>query len=205
MLLAARLLEDQAHMENFLQHSRQLLHDSRLLAEKLLEENGIPYYNEGNAGLFLWLDLSSFLRPTSSGQDQEASDSGDRWKAARLLDRQFRTQESLIMATGERYRATEPGRFRIIHCLGEDVLREGIERCVPASLRNKACTWYMLGTITNQLLFIGKGYPEGCGGIRERLIRDFDAAKRELRDDRSSRYVVFHNSRQDDVLYYLSC
>ena len=47
MTLAARVLEDRAFVKDFLRQSRSALRDSRLLAEALLEEQGIPYYKPG--------------------------------------------------------------------------------------------------------------------------------------------------------------
>jgi 1-aminocyclopropane-1-carboxylate synthase len=67
----------------------------------------------------VWLDLASYLPLSETG--------GDGWEAERLLNRRFR-QEGVLMATGEAYLALTPGHFRLIFCLGDEMLREGIKR-----------------------------------------------------------------------------
>lgn len=49
MDLAAKFLEDQEFMDQFLQKSHKKLLQSRLMTEKLLEEAGIGYHEEGYA------------------------------------------------------------------------------------------------------------------------------------------------------------
>ncbi|CAI7587625.1 unnamed protein product [Penicillium pancosmium] len=119
MGLAATMLEDQEFIRNFLAKSQSLLLWNRLLAEELLKQAGIGFYDNGNAGFFIWIDLSSHI----SSEDTQ----GDAWAAERILSGRF-AQAGVIMSTGEQYQAQEPGKFRIIFSVGEETLREGIRR-----------------------------------------------------------------------------
>lgn len=137
------MLEDQDFIENFLRKSHSLLLRHRLLAEDLLNQAGINFYDKGyvkviknfsgfdnltslnynrNAGLFLWLDLSAHLCIEDTR--------GDAWATERVLSRRLK-MAGVIMSTGEEYHAEEPVRFRLIFCVSEETLREGIRRLVP--------------------------------------------------------------------------
>ncbi|KAL8852337.1 MAG: hypothetical protein Q9221_002833 [Calogaya cf. arnoldii] len=120
MHLAAEFLEDRAFVTQFLQKSHGRLLQSRLLAESLLTRAaGFEYHQKGNAGLFIWLDLASHL-PL-----KEAN--GDGWAAEQLLAQRFKLA-GVDMDTGEEYYAPCPGKFRLMFCVEESSLREGIKR-----------------------------------------------------------------------------
>ncbi|KAI0909023.1 PLP-dependent transferase [Ustulina deusta] len=119
MHLAASLLEDRGYVRSLLEKSQTRLLRNRLLAESLLSEVGFDFHNDGNAGFFIWLDLSPFLPVKETN--------GDGWAAEELLSERI-TKEGVTMATGRAYQAPEPGRFRFIFSLDEETLREGIRR-----------------------------------------------------------------------------
>ncbi|KAI1268178.1 acc synthase [Xylariaceae sp. FL1019] len=119
MELAAKILEDQTFVIPFLEKSSRCLTQARALAEQLLTEINISYHKPGNAGFFLWLDLSPYL-PSSEA-------SGDGWTAHRQLAQRFRNT-GVIMSSGETYKAPHPGRFRLIFSIPESSLREGVRR-----------------------------------------------------------------------------
>ncbi|KAJ5523236.1 acc synthase [Penicillium frequentans] len=119
MSLAATMLEDQEFIEGFLHKSHTLLLQNRLLAEELLREAGIGFHDKGNSGLFVWIDLSAHL-PSELSQE-------DAWAAERLLSHRLELV-GVIMSTGEQYHAPEPGWFRLVFCVSEETLREGIRR-----------------------------------------------------------------------------
>ncbi|OTA96534.1 hypothetical protein M434DRAFT_392721 [Hypoxylon sp. CO27-5] len=119
MDLAAKVLGDQEYVTKFLERSQLLLLHSRVLAEDLLSQAGIDFHEKGNAGFFIWLNLSPYLPLGETN--------GDGWEAERLLSKRF-NQAGVIMAPGEAYQAPIAGRFRLIFCLKEEVLREGIRR-----------------------------------------------------------------------------
>lgn len=67
----------------------------------------------------MWLDLSPHLSLNEAN--------GDSWAAEKLL------LERLIRAgvkvdPGAEYQSPEPGRFRLMFCVEENTLREGIKR-----------------------------------------------------------------------------
>ncbi|KIM94254.1 hypothetical protein OIDMADRAFT_106732 [Oidiodendron maius Zn] len=119
MHLAAKLLEDQIFVLQFIEKSHRLLLQNRLLAEDLLARASINYHQEGNAGFFIWLDLSTHLPLSEVG--------GDGWAAERLLSKRLE-QSGVIMPTGEEYHAPNPGKFRILFSVEENTLKEGIKR-----------------------------------------------------------------------------
>lgn len=47
MEIAAKMLEDREFIRGFLSKSHTALRDSRMLAERLLDQNGIDYYKPG--------------------------------------------------------------------------------------------------------------------------------------------------------------
>ncbi|KAI0197338.1 pyridoxal phosphate-dependent transferase [Xylaria flabelliformis] len=119
MEIAASLLENQDFLRSFLEKSQARLLHNRLLAESLLSQAGISFHDKGNAGFFIWIDLSPFLPIEET--------SGDGLKAQKLLSERLE-EAGVSMATGETYRAPEPGMFRVIFSVDEDTLREGIRR-----------------------------------------------------------------------------
>ncbi|KAI0814345.1 PLP-dependent transferase [Xylaria sp. FL0064] len=119
MHIAASFLEDQAYVRSYLEKARARLLQNRLLAESLLSAASIDFYNNGNAGLFLWLDLSSAL-PL-----KEAN--GDGWLAEKMLSERL-AKAGVTMSTGKAYRAPLPGRFRLLFSFDEDSVRQGIQR-----------------------------------------------------------------------------
>ncbi|KAI1352090.1 PLP-dependent transferase [Xylaria sp. FL0043] len=119
MHIAASFLEDQAYVRSYLEKARARLLQNRMLAESLLSAASIDFYNDGNAGLFLWLDLSSAL-PL-----EEAN--GDGWLAEKMLSERL-AKAGVTMSTGKAYRAPLPGRFRLLFSFDEDSVREGIRR-----------------------------------------------------------------------------
>ncbi|KAI1385379.1 acc synthase [Hypoxylon trugodes] len=125
MELAAKFLEDQKYVAEFLKKSQSLLLRNRLLAEDLLSQAGINFHRKGNAGLFIWLDLTPFLPLKETD--------GDGWAAERLLSKRL-NEAGVIMATGEAYHAPGPGRFRLVFCFEDAILKEGIRRLDIASL-----------------------------------------------------------------------
>ncbi|KAM6511371.1 hypothetical protein FALCPG4_016376 [Fusarium falciforme] len=119
MDLAAKFLEDEAFVDQFLEKSRIRLQSGRVLTNKLLNEANINYHEKGNAGLFVWLDLSRHLVL------EEVN--GDEWEAEKRLSQRL-TRAGVIMDTGSEYRAPRAGRFRLMFTVDEGTLREGIKR-----------------------------------------------------------------------------
>lgn len=73
----------------------------------------------------MWLDLSP--QPPLSEAD------GDGWTAEKLLSERF-TRAGVMVDPGAEYHSPEPGRFRLMFCVEEDTLREGVRRWAPTIL-----------------------------------------------------------------------
>lgn len=71
--------------------------------------------------MFIWIDLHTHL--------ETKGDHGDAWAAERFLSHRLELR-GVIMSTGEQYHAPEPGWFRLVFCVSEETLREGIRRLV---------------------------------------------------------------------------
>lgn len=72
-----------------------------------------------NSGLFIWVDFSNYLPVNETN--------GDAWAAEKLLHSRF-LKGGVGMSTGHSYFSPVPGRFRLIHSLPQDIVREGIRR-----------------------------------------------------------------------------
>ena len=77
--------------------------------------------------MFIWIDLESYL-PLDEA-------SGDGWAAERILSERFK-RAGVMMDTGESYHAQYPGRFRLMFCVEESTLKEGIKRSAFFPLSN---------------------------------------------------------------------
>lgn len=84
----------------------------------------------------MWIDLSPQL-PL-----REAN--GDSWAAEKLLSERF-LKAGVKVDSGADYQSPEPGRFRLMFCVEEDTLREGIRRWAPPKLIS-SCVQRMLIT-----------------------------------------------------------
>lgn len=118
--IAISMLEDESWMDSFLQKSQDRLADNNVKVRTMLDNHGIKYSLESNAGFFLWVDRRPFL-PASSDSCQ------DRWDAeAQLLDRL--SQNQVYMTAGKAMYAEEPGWFRLIFSIDERIVEEGLRR-----------------------------------------------------------------------------
>ncbi|KAI7175831.1 hypothetical protein D0869_05097 [Hortaea werneckii] len=132
-LLACNLLEDDAWLEDFFARSRERLGTGRKLAGQLLEETGIPFYRGANAGFFLWIDLRGWLPPPHASGNEEGGGKGTEEGKKRekvLVDRML--EKKVFLTPGMDMFAEEPGFFRLVFSLEEDVVREGLRRVFEA-------------------------------------------------------------------------
>ncbi|KAI9841470.1 MAG: hypothetical protein M1837_000688 [Sclerophora amabilis] len=120
-LVAARILEDEAFVTKYIRLSRDRLANSYHLATGMLEEAKIAYHQGGNAGFFLWIDLSPYLPPTPDTTD---SLEGERLLTKRIMD------AGVYLATGEEFHSEHAGWYRIIFAQERDKLVEGLERII---------------------------------------------------------------------------
>ncbi|KAI7156417.1 PLP-dependent transferase [Hortaea werneckii] len=133
-LLASQLLEDDAWLEGFFARSREKLGEGNKLARALLEEKGVRFNEGANAGFFLWIDLRSWLPPASAasggeeGEEKRIEEGKKREKV--LVDRML--EKKVFLTPGMDMFAEEPGFFRLVFSLEEEVVREGLRRVFEA-------------------------------------------------------------------------
>ena len=120
--IATAMLEDEAWIDGFLAESQQKLGETSTLTRELLREKGIPFWEAGRAGFFLWVDLRAWL----SGTGKE-----DPWEAEREINDRF-VKCGVFVTAGEGMRAEEAGWFRVVFSFDEATLREGLERMFKA-------------------------------------------------------------------------
>jgi len=120
--LATAMLEDSAWLDAFLAESQSKLAEASMLTRELLREKGIPFWEAGRAGFFLWVDLRKWL----AGTGKE-----DLWEAERVVDGWFK-EGGVHLTSGEGMKAEEAGWFRVVFSYDEETLREGLGRMFKA-------------------------------------------------------------------------
>ena len=121
--IATLMLEDVGWMDNFLDQSRTRLADASRVIRKILDDEGIEYYNEANAGLFLWI---KFFPNFSQGQLAE-----DGFKKGWACEEEMTKAliaNGIFLTSGSQMSAEEPGWYRYIFAQDERVVKEGIKR-----------------------------------------------------------------------------
>jgi len=85
----------------------------------MLDEAGIPYWRGGNAGFFLWVDLSRFLPHES--QDLNSALKREQALAKRILGRG-------VFLNPDAEWSERPGWFRLIYSHDIVKIEEGVRR-----------------------------------------------------------------------------
>ncbi|TVY19878.1 putative aminotransferase tcpI [Lachnellula arida] len=122
--IATAILEDTAFVEDYTKKSRSLLAEHYALATRTLDDAGINYSRDGNAGFFLWIDLSPFLPDASS------------WEAEKTLKEKL-SRDGVELASGLGYMEEPPGWFRVIFTVERDALVEGLRRIIQVAGRKR--------------------------------------------------------------------
>ncbi|KAL4933944.1 pyridoxal phosphate-dependent transferase [Aspergillus undulatus] len=120
------ILQDEKLVSRFIEKSRKDLASSYAIATTALDEAGIDYIKGGNAGFFIYVDLSPYLPPSSPIISNDTLSSGREREfvlAQRFLD------NGLFLHPGEEH-CKELGWFRLVFSHEEEVLREGLARLV---------------------------------------------------------------------------
>ncbi|KAJ5391286.1 hypothetical protein N7509_006776 [Penicillium cosmopolitanum] len=114
--IGTAILEDQVFVQGFLAKSQASLAAGYRLVTSTLREAGINYMKGGNAGFFIYVDLSPFLPDINcSVQEREFA------LAQRLLD------EGIFLHPGEEH-SKDAGWFRLVFSNDEPALKEGLRR-----------------------------------------------------------------------------
>ena len=120
-----KILTTPSFLDRFLTLNAQRLGEAYDRCASALEHHKIPYIKGGNAGFFIWLDLTSFL-PSKAELGAIATEM-DREHALtrRLLD------AGVYLATGEAFCSESPGWYRITFTVPSSMLDMGLERYAP--------------------------------------------------------------------------
>ncbi|CAI7576366.1 unnamed protein product [Penicillium manginii] len=114
--IGTAILEDQDFVKSFLAKSQASLAAGYRLVTSTLREAGINYMKGGNAGFFVYVDLSPFLPDIDcSVQEREFA------LAQQLLD------EGIFLHPGEEH-SKDAGWFRLVFSNDELALKEGLRR-----------------------------------------------------------------------------
>ncbi|KAK4543118.1 hypothetical protein LTR36_005895 [Oleoguttula mirabilis] len=123
----ARILEDAAFLAWYIaENQRRLAEHYRILTD-FLDEQSIPYFRGGNAGIFLWVDLRRHL-DSGTRSDGSAANSLRAAKEVQLSDAWL--LKGVMIARGGKFLSEELGWFRITFTAEKPALREGLRRFV---------------------------------------------------------------------------
>lgn len=110
--IASLMLENTKFVDDVIGYSRSKLAENYRMVTNLLDAAAIGYWRGGNAGFFLWIDLSPFL---SESQDAEEE------LARRVLD------GGVFLNPAAEF-AEKPGWFRLIYSQDAVKIKEGVRR-----------------------------------------------------------------------------
>ncbi|KAJ5840763.1 uncharacterized protein N7525_005951 [Penicillium rubens] len=115
--IGTAILEDQAFVSSFTAEARKRLASAYRLTTSVLDKEGINYVKGGNAGFFVYIDLSPYLPPdgTITPRNREFA------LAQRLVD------AGVFLHPGEEH-SRSIGWFRLVFSQEEDTLKEGLNR-----------------------------------------------------------------------------
>ncbi|KAF2667800.1 putative aspartate aminotransferase [Microthyrium microscopicum] len=122
--IATKILEDKAFVSSFITLSRERIRDAYVYTTKFLDEIGVQYWKGGNAGFFIYIDLSPYLSGNSS-VSMSASDNPEFDLAQKLLD------AGVGLHPREEH-WEKPAFFRLVFTQERHVLQEGLNRLKSA-------------------------------------------------------------------------
>ncbi|OOG00454.1 hypothetical protein ASPCADRAFT_392599 [Aspergillus carbonarius ITEM 5010] len=117
--IGTAILEDRVFVHNFTTKSQKSLASTYRIATSTLNQEGIKDIKGGNAGFFIYIDLSPYLTPASG---------------AATPPPEFALTQKLVNAGVFLHPCEEHGKkggwFRLVFAQEEDVLREGLRRMI---------------------------------------------------------------------------
>lgn len=115
---ATAMLEDKEWCRKFVQQMRQGLGEAHKIVTDGLRNIGVDFLPGSNAGLYVWIDLSSYLPPEHLGFP-------DHEREMKLGDAIL--QGGVLLQPLEEH-ALRPGWFRLVYTDKPEVVREGLRR-----------------------------------------------------------------------------
>jgi 1-aminocyclopropane-1-carboxylate synthase len=117
--IGVQILENVDFVDSLLTLSRTKLSENYIAVTDLLNSAGIPYWKSGNAGYFLWVDLSAFLLPKEELGGDDAK--REQELAGRILG------GGVWLNPGQE-KGEKPGWFRLIFSHPKGKVLEGVRR-----------------------------------------------------------------------------
>ncbi|GLA68676.1 hypothetical protein AtubIFM55763_005418 [Aspergillus tubingensis] len=117
--IGTTILEDQDFVRDFTAKSQQSLASTYRIATSTLAREGINYLKGGNAGFFIYIDLSPYL----------PKDTSDSTSPPEFTLAQKFVNAGVFLHPCEEH-GNIPGWFRLVYAQEEDVLREGLRRMI---------------------------------------------------------------------------
>ncbi|KAF1915629.1 pyridoxal phosphate-dependent transferase [Ampelomyces quisqualis] len=115
--LATAMLEDRDWCRGFIELSRERIACAYAFVTARLDSMGVGYFEGGNAGFFVWADLSMYLPPEERGSGFER----ECMLAEKLVD------GGVFLHPGEEH-GMRTGWFRVVYTMEERVVEEGMRR-----------------------------------------------------------------------------
>ena len=122
--IGTAMLEDREWCRSFITTSRQRIAEAYKFVTGRLRDMGVPYLRGGNAGFFVWIDLSAYLPPERDGLLQQEREFA---LAQRFVD------VGVFLHPGEEH-SLVPGWFRMVYTMERSIVDEGLKRSVNDSL-----------------------------------------------------------------------
>lgn len=130
----ARILEDKEFLDFFISENQRRLGARYAYMVDFLRQHKIPFFEGGNAGVFVWVDLRSWFRNEreSSGSNElllSHSNNGIYKNLETSLSKIW-WQRGVMISKGTSYLTEELGWFRIVFTVDEGCLRAGLQRFI---------------------------------------------------------------------------
>ncbi|ODM22897.1 hypothetical protein SI65_00486 [Aspergillus cristatus] len=129
--IGATILEDREFVSNFFAKASQHLASTYKITTSTLEKEGINYVKGGNAGFFMYIDLSPYLAllpDINTNGINGTSKAGTGTNREVTLAQKF-LDAGVFLHPGEEH-GKAPGWFRLVFSHEEEVLEEGLRRFV---------------------------------------------------------------------------
>ncbi|KIW92437.1 uncharacterized protein Z519_07421 [Cladophialophora bantiana CBS 173.52] len=129
--IAAKILEDDPWVDNYIQTNQTRLAESYSLVVEFLNKHNIPYTPGANAAFFLWVDLGKAYLERHPEQRRDAGeaqvDDGTSVKIMQLL-----MKNKVFLGGGAVFGAETPGLFRIVFSHARSYIEEALKRITKA-------------------------------------------------------------------------
>ena len=130
----SRILEDKTFLKSFLAENQKRLAKNYRIITDFLKRHGIPYYQGGNAAMFVWVDLRAWLVPEPGSGSYKAllssSPESEQYRAKIETLGKTWIKKGVTITNGVKCHTEELGWFRIVFTAKEEVLHIGMQRFI---------------------------------------------------------------------------